>query len=210
MASLLNTLHAHLTRCPLIAILRGVSPDEVIDISNALLAEGVTILEVPLNSPDALTSIQRLSQTFSDRAIIGAGTVLSAAEVAHVSSAGGQIVISPNMNADVIRASKDMGLISCPGVFTPTEAFAALDAGADALKYFPAELSGPGAIKAWRAILPAGTPIVATGGVNPANVNDWLLAGCAGVGLGSGLYKPGDTPEVTHAKAQAYQAALST
>ncbi|MGB0506177.1 MAG: 2-dehydro-3-deoxy-6-phosphogalactonate aldolase [Pikeienuella sp.] len=209
MNNLLSTFTGHLATAPLIAILRGIAPDEVLPAAEALLAEGITILEVPLNSPDAYTSIQRLAEIFKDRAIVGAGTVLTATEVAHVANAGGQIIISPNMNVDVIKTSKDLGLISCPGTFTPTEAFAALDAGADALKYFPAELSGPAAIKAWRAVLPTGTPIIATGGVTPANMQDWLTAGCAGVGLGSGLYKPGDTPEITHAKAKAYQAALS-
>jgi 2-dehydro-3-deoxyphosphogalactonate aldolase len=189
MQSTKEKFKAHLSACPLIAILRGIKPDEVIEVAKALLAEKVTILEVPLNSPDACTSIRQLVDAFSDLAIIGAGTVLNVAEVRQVADAGGEIIISPNMNADVIRASKNCGLISCPGVFTPTEAFAALDAGADALKYFPAELSGPPAIKAWKAVLPPATPVIATGGVTAANVGDWISAGCAGVGLGSGLYK---------------------
>lgn len=195
--------------CPLIAIIRGVTPDECVAIADALYEGGIRIIEVPLNSPDPLVSIQRLSSKFGDRALIGAGTVLRAEQVLEVAQAGGRIIVSPSMNSEVIRTSVAAGLYSCPGYFTPSEAFAALDAGAHGLKLFPAEAASPAVVKAQRAVLPRDVPLIVVGGVGPDNMSPWLEAGASGFGLGSGIYKPGQTPEETLAKARAFRAALA-
>lgn len=195
--------------CPLIAIIRGVTPDECEAIGDALYEGGIRIIEVPLNSPDPLVSIQRLSSKFGDRALIGAGTVLRADQVLEVAQAGGRIIVSPSMNPEVIRTSVAAGLYSCPGYFTPSEAFAALDAGAHGLKLFPAEAASPAVVKAQRAVLPRDVPLIVVGGVGPDNMSPWLEAGASGFGLGSGIYKPGQTPEETLAKTRAFRAALA-
>jgi 2-dehydro-3-deoxyphosphogalactonate aldolase len=199
---------AALQRCPLIAILRGVAPDEVVAIGEALIDAGFTLIEVPLNSPEPLASIELLAKAFSDRAVIGAGTVLRTVEVAAVQSAGGTMIISPNTNIEVIAATARAGLVSLPGAATPSEAFAALDAGATALKLFPAEGSSPTVLKAVRAVLPSDVRVLPVGGITADNLTPWLKAGAAGFGLGSALYKPGRTPAEVAAEARRFIAGL--
>lgn len=195
--------------CPLVAILRGVRPDEVVAIGEELVAAGFTLIEVPMNSPDPLDSVARLVAALGDRAMIGAGTVLTPAQVDSVREAGGRMVISPNMNADVIRASVAAGMVSLPGIATPTEALAALDAGATALKLFPAEAASPAVLKAMRAILPRETRVLPVGGIVPDGMGPWREAGAAGFGLGSALYKPGLSADAIGANARAFVAALA-
>lgn len=185
----------------IIAILRGVTPAEVTAIAGAILDAGIDRIEVPLNSPEPLDSIARLSEAHGDRALIGAGTVLTPEDVAAVASVGGKLIVSPDCNPDVIRASKSAGLTSFPGVMTPTDCFTALRHGADGLKFFPAELVGPSGLKAIRAVLPKGTETFAVGGAGPGNFAEWVAAGATGFGIGSAIYKPGDTPDAVAAKA---------
>lgn len=182
------------TRCPLVAILRGIEPDEAVGIGAALTGAGFTLIEVPLNSPDPLTSIAALAAAFADTALIGAGTVLTVDQVAAVADAGGGMIISPNADPAVIRTTKARGLLSLPGVATPTEAFAALDAGADALKLFPAEGLPPVVLKAMRAVLPADVAVFPVGGIGTDNMAGYAAAGAQGFGMGSSLYKPGKSP----------------
>ncbi len=181
----------------IIAILRGVKPDEALPIGRALFAAGIDRVEVPLNSPDALASIALLVKDLGDKAVIGAGTVLTAAEVADVKSVGGAMIVSPDCNPAVIKAAKAGGMASYPGVATPTECFTALRHGADGLKMFPAFLIRTDGLAAIRAVLPKGTETYAVGGVGPENFAEWIAAGAAGFGIGSSLYKPGfDADEV--------------
>lgn len=200
---------AAFAQCPLIAILRGVTPDEAVPIGEVLIAAGFSLIEVPLNSPDPLDSIARLSSAAKGRAMIGAGTVLSDADVAAVADAGGALIISPNANLAVITASAARGLISLPGIATPTEAFAAIDAGATALKLFPAEASSPAVLKAMRAVLPRGLRVLPVGGITPDTMQPWIASGAAGFGLGSALYRPGDTREQVGAAARRFVAAYT-
>lgn len=188
---------------PLIAILRGLTPPEAPAVGLALVEAGISLIEVPLNSPEPLRSIATLVETLGDRAKVGAGTVLTVDEVAAVCKAGGQIVVSPNMDADVIRATRAAGMESWPGVLTPTEAFAALRAGATGLKLFPGNLVGPDGIRALRPVLPKGTLLYAVGGVGAANMGDWIAAGADGFGIGSSLFSPGLTAAEVGARAQA-------
>lgn len=176
---------------PLVAILRGVKPGEVVEIGHALIEAGFGIIEVPLNSPDPFDSIAALHDAIGDKAAIGAGTVLNTDQVNAVADAGGRLIVSPNMNADVIAETKKRNCLSFPGVFTPTEAFAALGAGADALKFFPSSMHGPDGIKAIKAVLPPEVKVLAVGGVDTNNIDAWLTAGTDGFGIGSGIYKPG-------------------
>lgn len=205
----LEEFRSHFAACPLVAIIRGVTPDEVDEIGEALVSGGVRIIEVPLNSPDPLESIRRLSQRLGDRALIGAGTVLDESQVGAVAAAGGRIVVSPNTDAAVIHATVMAGMIASPGYFTPSEAFAALEAGAHVLKLFPAEGATPAVLKAQRAVLPKEVPVLAVGGILPDSMGPWLAAGADGFGLGGGIYKPGQSAEETERKARAYVAALA-
>lgn len=193
----------HFHELPLVAILRGITPAEVVAIGHVLVEAGFRLIEVPLNSPDPIESIRRLSRELGSQATVGAGTVLSAAEVADVSAAGGSLIVSPNMNPAVIAATRANDLFSGPGVCTPTEAFAAIDAGADFLKLFPAEHLGPATVKAWRAVLPAEMPLIPVGGISPESMHEWQDAGVAGFGLGSNLYRPGMTPAAVRCVADA-------
>ena len=191
----------------LIAILRGITPDEAAPLTAALIEAGITLIEVPLNSPDPLDSIGRMVASHGKDAVIGAGTVLTAAEVAAVAGGGGQLIVSPNMEPEVIAAAKARGLQSWPGVFTPTECFAALRHGADGLKIFPATLMGPEGLKAIRAVLPKATQVYAVGGAGPENFAQWIAAGADGFGIGTALYKPGRSIADTAARARAIVAA---
>lgn len=196
----------------IIAILRGVTPVEVEAHAEALIAAGIAAIEVPLNSPDPYDSVARLVAGFGDRAKIGAGTVLTAAEVARLADLGARLVVSPNADAAVIRATRAAGMESCPGVLTPTECFAALAAGASALKFFPGSLVGPAGLAAIRAVLPPGTKVLAVGGAGAANFAEWAAAGATGFGIGAALYRPGQDPATTARRAAeivaAYDAAM--
>ena len=195
---------AALARCPLIAILRGVTPNEVVAVGEALFDAGFRLIEVPLNSPDPLDSIARLAKAFAGRAVIGAGTVLSAVDVAAVQAVGGTMIVSPNANIEVIAATSKAGLVSLPGIATPSEAFAALAAGATALKLFPAEGASPAVLKAIRAVLPAGVRVLPVGGITPESMAPWLKAGAAGFGIGSALYSPGLAPDQIAVRARTF------
>lgn len=193
-----------IAKCPLVAIIRGVTPDEAEAVGEAIWEAGIRIIEVPLNSPDPLGSISRLSERFGDGALIGAGTVLDPEQVRQVRDAGGRIIVSPNSYAPVIEATAAAGMISLPGYFTPSEAFDALRAGAHGLKLFPAEGATPAVVKGQKAVLPKDVPLLVVGGISPDNMRPWLEAGADGFGLGSGLYKPGQSAQETAAKARAY------
>ena len=177
--------------CPLVAVLRGLTPAEAEPIGDALVDAGFTLLEVPLNSPDPLVSIAAMAKRYAGRAMVGAGTVLTPDAVAQVADAGGELIISPNTNTDVIRASVARGLVSLPGYYTPSEGFAALAAGAHALKLFPADGASPAFLKAQRAVLPKATRVLAVGGISPDTMAPWRAAGADGFGLGSNLYRAG-------------------
>ena len=199
----------YFSQCPLVAIIRGVTPREAAAIGRALVDGGIRIVEVPLNSPDPFDSIRAIADELGDEALVGAGTVLDAADVQRVNDAGGRIVVSPNTNSAVIEATVEAGMVSSPGFFTPSEAFEALRSGAHALKLFPAEAASPKVVKAVRAVLPKDVPLLVVGGVTPESVGGWLDAGASGFGLGGGLYKPGQSADETLDKARAYVAAVS-
>ncbi|WP_174801634.1 2-dehydro-3-deoxy-6-phosphogalactonate aldolase [Martelella limonii] len=201
------TLSEALSACNLIAILRGIRPEEAEAIGEALFAAGFRIIEVPLNSPEPLKSIATLQARFGDRALIGAGTVLTPAQVADVAATGARVIISPNANPAVIEATAARGMISLPGVATPSEAFAAIAAGATGIKAFPAEAIPPAVIKAWKAVLPKEIPVMPVGGITPENMQAYLEAGAAGFGIGGALYKPGMTAETVAEKARRFIAA---
>ena len=194
---------------PVIAILRGLTPQEAPAIGAALVEAGICRIEVPLNSPDPLGSIRILADLLGAEALVGAGTVLSVAEVARVAEAGGRLVVSPNTDAAVIRETRRRGLQSWPGVFTATECFAAIAAGATGLKLFPAEQAGPRALKALRAAMPPEVRVYAVGGAGPANFGEWLAAGAQGFGIGTALYRPGDDAQTVGQRAQRIVAALA-
>jgi 2-dehydro-3-deoxyphosphogalactonate aldolase len=198
-----------ISRCPLIAILRGVKPDEVLAIVEVLEHAGIATVEVPLNSPQPMDSIARLAREFGERLLIGAGTVMSAAQAGEIADAGGRLVVTPHADATVTRAAKQRGLLAVPGFFTPAEAFAMLAAGADALKLFPAEGASPAVLRALRAVLPGGTAVLPVGGIDASNMAAWQAAGAAGFGIGSAIYRPGDSPATVAAKAHALVSALS-
>jgi 2-dehydro-3-deoxyphosphogalactonate aldolase len=201
-------LHRYLDECPLVAIVRGVTPGEAEAIGDAIFEGGIRIIEVPLNSPEPLRSIELLAKKFGDKMLVGAGTVLDLAEVGRVRDAGGRIIVSPDTNVEVIAATAAAGLVSSPGYFTPSEAFSAVRAGATALKLFPAEGGSPALLKAQLAVLPKDIPVLAVGGIKPDNMQPWLGAGATGFGLGGGLYKPGQSAADTLEKARAYVAGV--
>lgn len=205
--TILERFEAAFSACPLVAILRGLTPDEASGVGDALVEAGFTLIEVPLNSPDPIRSIGILAERFSGRALVGAGTVLTPAQVQGVAAVGGTLVVSPNVDAAVIRATVAAGLVSLPGYQTPTEAFAALAAGATALKLFPADVASHAALKAHRAVLPPGTRVLAVGGVTPDSIAGWRQAGADGFGLGSNLYRTGKTAAEVARDAAAFVAA---
>ena len=197
----------------LIAILRGVEPEEAVAMAEALIDAGIDRIEVPLNSPEPLRSIEAMVQSLGQQALIGAGTVLTTADVQQVASVGGRLIVSPNCDTEVIAQSCALNLQSWPGVFTPSEAFAALKAGATGLKLFPGSMAGPSGLSAMKAVLPRDKPVYAVGGAGPENFGDWIAAGADGFGIGSALFKPGySVAEVTTRAADivaAYDAAIS-
>ena len=203
----LAAFNAAFAELPLIAILRGLRPEEAEPVGEALVEAGFRIIEVPLNSPDPLTSIGILARTLAGRAVIGAGTVLAPHQVEEVEKAGGTLIISPNANVRVIEKATSGQLVAVPGVATPTEAFAALDAGAAALKLFPAEAFSPAVLKAYRAVLPRTTRVLPVGGVTPDNLASWHIAGAAGYGLGSALYTAGMSADMVASNARRFVAA---
>jgi len=206
MTTPLDKFNAAMQALPLVAILRGLSPAEAADVGDAIVEPGFRLLEVPLNSPQPLESIALMRQRFPN-ALVGAGTVLDAKQVREVHAAGGELIVSPNFNADVIAEAARLGMACLPGVMTPTEAFGALAAGATGLKLFPAELASPAVVKALLAVLPAGTPVMPVGGISPDNMGAWRAAGAAGFGIGSSLYKPGKTAAAVREDAQRFVAA---
>lgn len=200
--------HLYLDQCPLVAIIRGVTPDEAEATGQAVFDAGIRIIEVPLNSPEPIESIRRLAARFGDSMLVGAGTVLDPNKVGEIKGVGGRLIVAPNTNVEVIEETVDAGLVSCPGYFTPSDAFDAIEAGATALKLFPAEGASPAVLKAQRAVIPRDVPILVVGGIKPDILRPWLDAGADGFGLGGGLYQPGQSAEDTEAKARAYVAGL--
>lgn len=207
--SLLAKFDSAFARLPLVAILRGLQPTEALAIGQALADCDWPLIEVPLNSPQACDSIAALAQAYPN-ALIGAGTVLSVEDVRNVHAAGGQLVVSPNFKPEVVRETRRLGLLSLPGVITPSEAFAALDAGATALKLFPAEMISPAVLKAMRAVLPSATRLLPVGGISVQTMPAWRAAGANGFGLGSALYQPGMSAEQVKTRAQAFVSAWSS
>ena len=194
------TFEDAITDCGLIAILRGVTTPEIKDVGAALHDSGIRVVEIPLNSPDPFSSIERLASTFAGRLVTGAGTVLDASDINLLKAHKGEIAVSPDCNPAVIQRAREAGLVPLPGVFTPTEAFAAIRAGATHLKLFPAEAASPVTVKAWKAVLPKHVKLYAVGGITPTNMQPWIDAGISGFGIGSNIYKPGMSP---HAVAKA-------
>jgi 2-dehydro-3-deoxyphosphogalactonate aldolase len=208
MSEKMPTIDEALEAMPLVAILRGVGPAEAVEIAQRLVDEGITIVEVPLNSPEPYRSIEAIAEAIGERALVGAGTVLTPNQVTRVKAAGGRLIVMPHSDPSVIRAGVAEGLPVVPGVMTPTEAFAALAHGASALKLFPGELIGPKIVKALMAVLPEGTKVIPTGGVDASNLADYWEAGVSGVGVGGALYKPGKIPEQVKADARALVTAI--
>lgn len=204
------TFETAAAECGIVAIIRGVTLDEVAGVGDALYEAGIRIVEVPLNSPEPFRSIAALAARFRGRMVVGAGTVLDVESVDRVKSAGGQISVSPDCNPEVVARAVDRGLVPLPGVFTPTEAFSAVRAGAKHLKLFPAEAASPRTVKAWKAVLPKDVKLYAVGGVTPANMKDWTEAGCAGFGIGSNIYKPGMNAEDVAKAARDFVAAWNS
>lgn len=198
------TLQSYLGRLPLVAILRGVTPGGLLPIARALVEEGFAVIEVPLNSPEPVESIRRMAAEFGSEVLVGAGTVVDPGKVEEIAAAGGRIVVMPHADAAVIGAAKARGLFPVPVIATPTEGFAALAVGADALKLFPAEAASPAVLKALRSVFPAGTPFLPVGGIGPESMAPWRAADAAGFGLGSALYRPGMDAETVRANARAF------
>jgi 2-dehydro-3-deoxyphosphogalactonate aldolase len=195
-------LRSWLQRCPIVAILRGIKPEEAESICATVEAAGIVIVEVPLNSPNALASIAALSRVFGDRMLIGAGTLTDPKQVTEVAAAGGRMIVTPHADTAIVRAAKAANLFAIPGFFNPTEAFALLQAGADAIKLFPSEVLGIPMLKALQAVLPENTIVVPVGGIDAEKIAPWMAVGALGVGVGSSLYKPGDTATAVGAKAR--------
>jgi 2-dehydro-3-deoxyphosphogalactonate aldolase len=193
-----------LATLPLVAILRGIKPDEVVDVGHALVDAGFRILEVPMNSPEPLQSIRRLVETFGEQCLIGAGTVLQSEHVAQVAATGARLIVMPHADTDIIATAKRAGMYCLPGVATPTEAFAAIKAGADAIKLFPAEQLGPAVLKAWRAVVPREIAVLPVGGITPESMAPFVAAGAQGFGLGSALYVPGRAADDVRRRALAF------
>ena len=191
-----------LAACPLVAILRGLKPEEAVGIGEALVASGLAVLEVPLNSPEPLESIRILANRFGEDALIGAGTVTDPADCARIAAVGGRLIVTPHADPAVVRAAKAEGMICVPGFFTPGEAFALLKAGADGLKLFPAEAGSPAMLRALLAVLPKGTPVLPVGGIDATNIPVWREAGAAGFGIGSAIFRPGDDAAAVRGKAE--------
>lgn len=208
MTSALDKFQSAMQALPLVAILRGLTPAEAEPVGDALVGAGFRLLEVPLNSPEPLASIALLRRRFPD-ALMGAGTVLDAAQVRAVHEAGGELIVAPNFDAAVVAEARRLGMVSLPGVMTPTEAFGALAAGATGLKLFPAELASPAVVKALLAVLPRGTALMPVGGISPDNMQPWRDAGAAGFGIGSSLYKPGKSAAAVAADAIKFVAAYA-
>ncbi len=202
-----NRFAAAMARLPLVAILRGLTPPEAPAILEALLSRGFALIEIPLNSPDPLASVAAMRKLAPPEIFIGAGTVLSVADIERIARAGGDLVVMPHADVAIIRAAKARGLVCLPGVATPTEAFGALGAGADGLKAFPAELIAPAVLKAWRAVIPRRVPILPVGGIGPDSMAAYVAAGASGFGLGSALYRPGDSAQRVAEQAAAFVAA---
>jgi 2-dehydro-3-deoxyphosphogalactonate aldolase len=203
------SLQTFLRPLPLIAVLRGITPDEIDAVGAALIDNGFRILEVPLNSPEPFDSIARLERRFGERCLTGAGTVIKAADVARVAAAGGRLIVMPHGDVEIVREAKRLGMLCVPGVATPTEAFAALAAGADGLKMFPAEQLSPAALKAWRAVLPKDALVFPVGGIRPDNMSAYWEAGANGFGTGSNLYTPGTAAETVREVAAKYAAGFA-
>lgn len=202
-----SRLNEALGHCPLVAILRWITPAEAEDVAAAVIDEGFGVLEVPLNSPDALVSIERLARRFGSEAVIGAGTVMSPAAVEEVRNAGGEMIVMPHADLGVIRAAREADMSCIPGVATPTEGFAALGAGANALKIFPAEAISPSVLRAWRAVFAKEIPLLPTGGVTEESMAAWRDAGATGFGIGGNLYRPGRTVSEVRGTAKSFVAA---
>lgn len=204
MTDLIDAFDRQLSAMPVVAILRGVRPDEIEAVGEAVIAAGITILEVPLNSPDPFGSIEIMARCFTGRAIVGAGTVLNAADVTRCKEAGSQLIVSPNMQVEVIKATVAGGMISAPGCLTPSEAFNALDAGAHAIKLFPGELVSPATVKAMRAVLPANAKLLVVGGVTTDNLSAYRDAGATGFGVGGSIYRAGNSADIVGDNAKAF------
>jgi 2-dehydro-3-deoxyphosphogalactonate aldolase len=204
-----SSLHRYLKPLPLVAVLRGIAPEEIEAVSSALNDNGFRILEVPLNSPRPFDSIGLLAKRFGERCLTGAGTVLRVEDVARVAEVGGRLIVMPHGDVAIVREAKQLGLTCLPGVATPTEAFAALDAGADGLKMFPAEQLTPAVLKAWRAVLPKDALVFPVGGIRPDNMAPYWAVGANGFGTGSNLYQPGASPATVRKVAGDYAAAFA-
>ena len=202
--SAVEDFRRYFAECPLVAIIRGVTPAEAEGIASALYDGGIRIIEVPLNSPQPLDSIRIIAERFGDRTLVGAGTVLDPEDVLKVRGAGGRLIVSPNTNTAVIEATVAAGMISSPGYFTPSEALAAIQAGAHSIKLFPAEAASRKVVKSQKAVLPKDIPLIVVGGVTPDAIPGWLEGGADGFGLGGGLYQPGQDAQTTLEKARAY------
>ena len=207
--SAVEDFRRYFAECPLVAIIRGVTPDEAEAIAGALYDGGIRIIEVPLNSPQPLESIRIIAERFGDRTLVGAGTVLDPEEVLKVRDAMGRLIVSPNTNTAVIEATVAAGMVSSPGYFTPSEALAAIRAGAHSIKLFPAEAASRKVVKSQKAVLPKDVPLIVVGGVTPDAIPGWLEGGADGFGLGGGLYQPGQDARTTLEKARAYVEAVS-
>ena len=204
------TLQSYLRPLPLIAVLRGITPLEIDAVGAALIDNGFRILEVPLNSPEPFESISRLEHRFGERCLTGAGTVIKVADVAPVAAAGGKLIVMPHADVRIVREAKRLGMLCVPGVATPTEAFAALEAGADGLKMFPAEQLSPAALKAWRAVLPKEALVFPVGGIRPDNMTAYWEVGANGFGTGSNLYVPGAAVDAVREAAARYAAGFAS